>query len=275
MVGSGSTGPIPCRALRRSVRPADVGEERAIHVEQPCGTRGKHHPSPDPAELALEQGAQLGPSHRGARSQPAGARPACDPEVVVAPDAARSEDAACPAVPGGSPAVRHQSAGARPGRVAGVPRLQRGQHQGVRELPHSRAADDRKVGRPGQREVRPVQAAVRFPSNAGDARRISARGRARSGPIATSMAACARRWRSSAISNLRVLRAFAAGEEQKPWNTWQIAGLSAENADFVRSFDLDALTAESGAALFWYVRNALYFELRAAPASRYHSRQLR
>lgn len=62
-------------------------------------------------------------------------------------------------------------------------------------------------------------------------------------------------------SNLRVLRAFAAGEEQKPWNTWQIAGLSAENADFVRSFDCDTLTAESGAALFWYVRNALYFEL--------------
>jgi hypothetical protein len=62
-------------------------------------------------------------------------------------------------------------------------------------------------------------------------------------------------------SNLRVLRAFAAGEEQKPWNTWQIAGLSAENAAFVRSFDLDALTAESGAALFWYVRNALYFQL--------------
>jgi hypothetical protein len=62
-------------------------------------------------------------------------------------------------------------------------------------------------------------------------------------------------------SNLRVLRAFAAGEEQKPWNTWQIEGLSAENANFVRSFDLDMLTAESGAALFWYVRNALYFEL--------------
>jgi hypothetical protein len=62
-------------------------------------------------------------------------------------------------------------------------------------------------------------------------------------------------------SNLRVLRAFAAGEEQRPWNTWQIAGLSADSAAFVRSFDLDTLTAESGAALFWYVRNALYFEL--------------
>jgi hypothetical protein len=62
-------------------------------------------------------------------------------------------------------------------------------------------------------------------------------------------------------SNLRVLRAFAAGEQQKPWNTWQIEGLSAASADFIRSFDLDRLTAESGAALFWYVRNALYFEL--------------
>jgi hypothetical protein len=62
-------------------------------------------------------------------------------------------------------------------------------------------------------------------------------------------------------SNLRVLRAFAAGEEQKPWNTWQIAGLSAESAAFIRSFDLDSMSAESGAALFWYVRNALYFEL--------------
>lgn len=62
-------------------------------------------------------------------------------------------------------------------------------------------------------------------------------------------------------SNLRVLRTFAAGEEQKPWNTWQIEGLSAENADFIRSFDLDSLSAESGAALFWYLRNALYFEL--------------
>ena len=62
-------------------------------------------------------------------------------------------------------------------------------------------------------------------------------------------------------SNLRVLRAFAAGEAPKPWNTWQIAGLSAENADFIRGFDLDRLSAESGAALFWYLRNALYFEL--------------
>jgi hypothetical protein len=62
-------------------------------------------------------------------------------------------------------------------------------------------------------------------------------------------------------SNLRALRTFAAGEEQRPWNAWQIAGLSSESEDFVRSFDFNSLTAESGAALFWYVRNALYFEL--------------
>ena len=62
-------------------------------------------------------------------------------------------------------------------------------------------------------------------------------------------------------SNLRVLRAFAAGEDQKPWNTWQIAGLSAESAAFIRSFDFNSMSAKSAAALFWYVRNALYFEL--------------
>ena len=60
-------------------------------------------------------------------------------------------------------------------------------------------------------------------------------------------------------SNLRVLRAFAAGE--KPWNAWQVAALSAENREFVRSLDFASMTAESAAALFWYVRNALYFEM--------------
>ena len=62
-------------------------------------------------------------------------------------------------------------------------------------------------------------------------------------------------------SNLRVLRAFATGAEQKPWNLWQIEGLSAASAAFIRSFDFDSLSAESAAALFWYARNALYFEL--------------
>jgi len=59
-------------------------------------------------------------------------------------------------------------------------------------------------------------------------------------------------------SNLRVLRAYAAGEAR---NAWQVQWLSLGNTDFIRSFDFDALSAESAAALFWYVRNSLYFEL--------------
>jgi hypothetical protein len=39
------------------------------------------------------------------------------------------------------------------------------------------------------------------------------------------------------------------------------AGLSEDSLAFVRSFDYDALDPEAGAALFWYVRNRLYFEL--------------
>jgi sulfotransferase family protein len=62
-------------------------------------------------------------------------------------------------------------------------------------------------------------------------------------------------------SNLRVLRAFAAGEKQRPWNAWQVQGLSDESASFIRSLDFNCLTAESAAALFWYVRNLLYFEM--------------
>lgn len=59
-------------------------------------------------------------------------------------------------------------------------------------------------------------------------------------------------------SNLRVLRAYAAGEAR---SAWQVQSLSPANADFIRSFDFNALSAESAAALFWYVRNSLYFEL--------------
>ena len=62
-------------------------------------------------------------------------------------------------------------------------------------------------------------------------------------------------------SNLRVLRTFAAGHEQKAWNAWQVQALSADSADFIRSFDFSAISAESAAALFWYVRNSLYFEM--------------
>lgn len=59
-------------------------------------------------------------------------------------------------------------------------------------------------------------------------------------------------------SNLRVLRAFAAGEHDE---AWQVQGMSLENADLIRSFNFDRLSAESAAALFWYIRNSLYFEM--------------
>ena len=39
------------------------------------------------------------------------------------------------------------------------------------------------------------------------------------------------------------------------------AGLSADSLDLIRSLDLTRMDAESGAALFWFVRNRLYFEL--------------
>jgi hypothetical protein len=59
-------------------------------------------------------------------------------------------------------------------------------------------------------------------------------------------------------NNLRVLREIAAGRGD---HLWQAQGLSEESLDVIRSFDYTAMTAESAAALFWYVRNALYFEL--------------
>lgn len=59
-------------------------------------------------------------------------------------------------------------------------------------------------------------------------------------------------------SNLRVLRAYAAG---KAYDAWQVQGISTTNAAFVRSFNFDRLSVESGAALFWYVRNSLFFEM--------------
>jgi hypothetical protein len=39
------------------------------------------------------------------------------------------------------------------------------------------------------------------------------------------------------------------------------AGLSPDSLELIRSFDLARMNAEGGAALFWFVRNRLYFEL--------------
>jgi hypothetical protein len=58
-------------------------------------------------------------------------------------------------------------------------------------------------------------------------------------------------------NNLDVLTEIAAGRGR---DRWQARGLSADNLALIESFDYAAMTPESAAALFWYVRNALYFE---------------
>jgi hypothetical protein len=71
-------------------------------------------------------------------------------------------------------------------------------------------------------------------------------------------------------NNLLALRAIAEDRHDRDWSVDGPAqeivdtirdGLSPENTELVRSFDYDRLDAEAGAALFWYVRNSLYFEL--------------
>jgi hypothetical protein len=58
-------------------------------------------------------------------------------------------------------------------------------------------------------------------------------------------------------ANLRVLQEFGAGQGS---HRWQVQRLSQDSIDLIRSFDLAAMSAASGAALLWYVRNRLYFE---------------
>jgi hypothetical protein len=58
-------------------------------------------------------------------------------------------------------------------------------------------------------------------------------------------------------NNLNVLGEIAAGRGR---DRWQARGLSAENLALIESFDYAAMTPESAAALFWYVRNSLFFE---------------
>jgi len=55
-----------------------------------------------------------------------------------------------------------------------------------------------------------------------------------------------------------VLREFADGTNT---TRWHVARIAPDTADLVRSFDYDTLTPESGAALMWFVRNRLYFDL--------------
>ncbi|MEY2426220.1 MAG: hypothetical protein QOI61_1792 [Actinomycetota bacterium] len=59
-------------------------------------------------------------------------------------------------------------------------------------------------------------------------------------------------------ANRQILRRIAAGDAE---DSWQAQRLSDESREIIGSFDFDALDAVSAAALFWYVRNSLYFDL--------------
>jgi hypothetical protein len=57
-------------------------------------------------------------------------------------------------------------------------------------------------------------------------------------------------------NNRRVLREVASGGDN-----WEGRGLSPERLELLRRFDYERMTQASGAALLWYVRNALFFDL--------------
>jgi Sulfotransferase domain len=62
-------------------------------------------------------------------------------------------------------------------------------------------------------------------------------------------------------ANLRALREIAAGGGQ---DRWEAQRLSPDSLELVASLDWASMNAVSAAALFWYVRNRLYFELGLA-----------
>ncbi|MBV9410955.1 MAG: hypothetical protein JO148_05125 [Acidimicrobiia bacterium] len=62
-------------------------------------------------------------------------------------------------------------------------------------------------------------------------------------------------------TNLRVLTEIAAG---RGGDMWQAQRLSEQSLELIRSFDWTAMSPASAAALFWYVRNSLFFDLGLA-----------
>ncbi len=58
-------------------------------------------------------------------------------------------------------------------------------------------------------------------------------------------------------TNLRVLRELAAGQGE---DRWEAQGLSDESRSLIARFDWDKRSPHEAAAVFWLVRNALYFE---------------
>ena len=58
--------------------------------------------------------------------------------------------------------------------------------------------------------------------------------------------------------NLQVLRGLARGEGLE---RWQAQGLSESDFEFIRSFDYTSMSPHTASALFWYLRNSLYFSM--------------
>lgn len=59
-------------------------------------------------------------------------------------------------------------------------------------------------------------------------------------------------------ANLQVLRDIAEGRAN---GRWQSERVSPGNLELIRRFDYDTMTPASAAALFWFVRNSLFFEM--------------
>jgi hypothetical protein len=59
-------------------------------------------------------------------------------------------------------------------------------------------------------------------------------------------------------ANLEALRRIASGDGA---GMWQAGGLDPERLEQLRGFDYERMSPESAAALFWFVRNALFFDL--------------
>jgi hypothetical protein len=59
--------------------------------------------------------------------------------------------------------------------------------------------------------------------------------------------------------NRRALTEIA--ESPGPVDRWEAGGLTDETRELIRSLDPASMSPESAAALFWYVRNSLFFQL--------------
>jgi hypothetical protein len=59
-------------------------------------------------------------------------------------------------------------------------------------------------------------------------------------------------------ANLQALSGIAAG---RGLDSWQAGGLGEDRLALIRRFDFEAMSPESAAALFWFLRNSLFFDL--------------